>query len=150
MKADYFRIAYVMRNGGVYVDADECCLRPMASILADAAGTGIAAVRSGDLLGYLHNFFLAARPNSRPMALALDDATAAIHDAAREGSRPSIWEVTGPGLITRAVGRYLVERRDEGITSGDYLMPLKQYRSYVRNASELNYKQNALANWQLQ
>ena len=150
MKADYFRIAYLLRMGGVYVDADECCLRPMASILVEAAAAEITAVRSGDLLGYLHNFFLAAHPNSRPLALALDDATAVIHKAAREGVRPSIWEVTGPGLITRAVGRYLVERRENGLISGDYLIPLKQYRSYVRNASELGYKHDASANWQLQ
>ena len=148
MKADYFRIAYLYRCGGIYVDADERCLRPMGSLLSTAAVSDMAAVRSGDVMGYLHNFWLGARAGSRVLELALREADRAIL-AKGEGQPLSIWQATGPGLITRAVGQYLVEDGSAASCGGVYLLPFRQYRSFVATAGDLSYKTESDANWQL-
>ena len=148
MKADYFRIAYLYRRGGLYVDADERCLRPMGSLLSTAAVSEMAAVRSGDVMGYLHNFLLGARAGSRVLELALREADRAIL-AKEEGQALSIWHATGPGLITRAVGQYLVEDKSASSRADVYLLPFRQYRSFVATASDLSYKTESDANWQL-
>jgi mannosyltransferase OCH1-like enzyme len=37
-QADYFRFCALWVKGGVWVDADMCCLKPLSSLLADAPG----------------------------------------------------------------------------------------------------------------
>ncbi len=148
MKADYFRVAFLYKAGGIYVDADELCLQPMHDVVRASDDTEIIATLSGDVPGYLHNWFLGARPDSRVMKAAFEDATAGVRRDVQAGRKPDIWLATGPGLITRAVGRYLSEperRGDEALM----LMPLQQYRTLARTESSLAYKTNAAANWQL-
>ncbi len=147
MKADYFRIAYLYSVGGLYIDADERCMRPLGSLLAQAADVDLAAVRSGDLMGYLHNYFLGARPKSPVLRIALEEADRVIRLCHAEQRRPSIWQATGPGLITRAAAQHLARTRGQDCDL--MLLPLQQYRSFVRNAGDLQYKCEADANWQL-
>lgn len=149
MKADYFRVAFLLRSGGNYIDADELCLRPMDAILGAAGTADIVASLSGDVPGYLHNWYLGARAGSPVMRLAVDDASAAIARAAREGRKPDIWQVTGPGLITRAVGRYLTDEATPPPPGAAILMPLQQYRNFARTRSDLAYKRDGAANWNL-
>jgi mannosyltransferase OCH1-like enzyme len=147
MKADYFRVAFLYQAGGLYADADELCLRPLEHILVAAEEAEIVAVLSGDLPGYVHNFFLAARPRSRILRMALDDATAGIARALQSGQRISIWGGTGPGLITRAVGRFLATQPQAWEREDTLLLGRQQYASYVRTASQLAYKAQAENNW---
>ncbi len=149
MKADYFRIAFLYQAGGVYVDADELCLQPINDILAAAEHVEIIATLSGDVPGYLHNWFLGARPHSPVLGFALEDATVGVRRALQAGRKPDIWLVTGPGLITRAVGRYLARQDEHWNENNAVLMPLQQYRNLARTESGLSYKTKASANWQL-
>ncbi len=147
MKADYFRAAFLYHAGGVYADADELCLRPLGHVLAAAEEGEIVAVLSGDLPGYVHNFFLAARPRSRILRLALDDATRGIASALQAGQRPGIWGATGPGLITRAIGRFLATQPQAWEREDMLLLGRQQYASYARTESRLAYKSKAETNW---
>ncbi len=147
MKADYFRIGFLYHAGGVYADADELCIRPLGHILAAAEEGEIVAVLSGDLPGYVHNFFLGARPRSRILRWALDDATREIARTLQSGQRPGIWGVTGPGLITRAVGRFLATQPQSWEREDTLLLGRQQYASYAHTESRLAYKSRAENNW---
>lgn len=148
MKADYFRIAYLLQEGGIWVDADEVCLRAMPSLLHDAASSELTAPLSGDTPGYLHNFFLGARADSPIMRFAMVDAEQAIRRDIGEGRRPDIWQVTGPGLITRAAAAFLVATPNVAV-SEVITIPLQQYRVLARTNGDLAYKRRHNLNWQL-
>jgi tetratricopeptide (TPR) repeat protein len=148
MKADVFRVAYLAQEGGVWIDADEACLRPVPQLLVSAAESEATAALSGDVPAYLHNFFLGARAGSRVMLAAFEDAVAAVDTLARDGAQMDIWQVTGPGLITRMVGSHLT-KADAVHLAPVRLLALNHYRSFASNQPSLAYKRSPEANWQL-
>jgi mannosyltransferase OCH1-like enzyme len=147
MTADLFRLGFLHVCGGVYADADELCLRPMDSLLPDLAQAEIAAPLAGGFPGYIDNFFLAARAGGEVIGSVLQAAVADILQARRDGRRPDIWQVTGPGALTRGVGRYLVAGERSG--SEVALLPMQQYRGHVRTEGGLAYKREPAANWRV-
>jgi len=147
MKSDYFRLSYLYKNGGVYVDADDRCLVAIRPILANLATTNLIATVADDRFpGYIHNWFLAANPGSQVLRLALAQATSDIHDLEGRPRRPDIWETTGPGLITRCIAT-VCSRIGLDIDEQVRLMTLRQYRTFVRVQVNLPYKQSFDGNW---
>jgi tetratricopeptide (TPR) repeat protein len=101
LKSDVFRLAYLAREGGIYVDADDRCIEPVERLLP--AGARLVLCREG--LGMLDNSLLAAVPEHPVILLALDQAAASIN----RGDRDSIRLSTGPGLLTRSVAQVLAQ-----------------------------------------
>ena len=104
MKSDILRLAWLLRNGGVYSDADDRLQRSVAPLLESGAGL----VLYQEDIGSVGNNFIAAAPGHPVLALALEQAVAAVNN----GGKDLLWLATGPGLLTRCLGRYLAE--DEG------------------------------------
>ena len=100
-KADIFRLAWLAREGGVYVDADDRCIGHLSSVLQD--GTGLLAWQ--EHFGTLGNNFLAAAPGHPVLARALALAVEALN----RGDQDIPWLSTGPGLLTRAFAQVLAE-----------------------------------------
>jgi tetratricopeptide (TPR) repeat protein len=101
MKADLFRLAYLFFEGGYYLDADDRCTARLEGL--DAEGYELVVYQEN--LGTIGNNFLGVIPGHPAMAAAMDGAAAAIH----RGDADLLWLATGPGLVTRAVARYLAE-----------------------------------------
>ena len=151
MKSDFFRVAFLYKCGGVYTDADEVCKRPIESIFRAAHKAEIIAAVSGDIPGYIHNFFIAAKPYSEILRQALEGMVIAINAAREENRKLDIWQVTGPGMITRAVGRYLVspEMIMGDVKNRVILLSLSQYRSFSATNEKLAYKRTVAGNWRM-
>jgi tetratricopeptide (TPR) repeat protein len=106
-KADLFRLAWLVKAGGVYVDADDRCLAPLERILPPLAG--FAGYQEDH--GTLANNFLAARPGHPVTSLALELAVAAVN----RGDSDMIWLATGPGLLTRAFAQVWADGLDDAV-----------------------------------
>lgn len=101
MKADVFRLAYLARSGGFYVDADDRCLAPLRNI---DPGTVDLLLYQEENIGSTGNNFIGAAPGHPVIVSALEEAVAAVH----RGDSDILWLSTGPGLLTRKVAAYLV------------------------------------------
>jgi hypothetical protein len=101
MQADLFRLAFLYAEGGVYADADDRCLSPIAGLLPP--GVGFMAFHEEH--GTLGNNVMAASPLHPVTGRALRLAVEAV----LRGDDDMIWLATGPGLLTRAFAHRLAE-----------------------------------------
>ena len=143
MKSDFFRISYLSVHGGVYVDADEQCLRPLWPVVrALQAGATFVGALSSEPLPYVHSAFLAAPPGSSMFR----EAFRRLVEGIRAHPRPNIWDAAGPGLITRAVARIIADNQ----SGNEQVILLRpgQYTSFSK-CLNLEYKFTAKGNWRL-
>ena len=106
MKADIFRLAYLCREGGYYIDADDRCLAPLTSL--DVADRRLISYQED--YGTVGNNFMGASPAHPILEKALEHAVEAIN----RGDSDVVWLSTGPGLLSREVASYVAvdpERR---------------------------------------
>jgi Flp pilus assembly protein TadD len=147
MKSDFFRVAYLVTHGGIYVDADDRCVRPVAPLAAALTSNVFAACASADAAPYVLNGFLAARPQTRVMIAALEEMVRGIEVSVRAGRRADIWHATGPGLITRALARAMTDPSQPA--EPIVLLSLRHYRSFAATDESMAYKSTAAGNWRL-
>lgn len=101
-KADLFRLALLVAEGGVYADADDRCLRPLDDLLSHGANLVLAQ----ELFGCVGNHFIAAQKNHPVLKLALDTLVEALN----RGDNEIPWLLSGPGALTRAFAQWLVSQ----------------------------------------
>ena len=101
MRADIFRLAFLYRKGGIYVDADDRCQKSISPLLSGCA----SLVLYQEDLGSVGNNFIIAAPEHPVIKRALDKAVEAIN----QGACDLLWLATGPGLLTRAVCSFVAE-----------------------------------------
>ena len=145
MQSDIFRLAFLQAKGGIYIDADEECLRPLHDIQAAMQEVEFAAWLAPETPPYVYNGFLAARAGCPLVAWALGEAVRGVTVALEKGGRIDIWQLTGPGLMTRAVGRFVVQ---PGFRRRAMLLTDQEYRAFGAT-KDLAYKETKEGNWRL-
>ncbi|MCB8881881.1 tetratricopeptide repeat protein [Acidisoma cellulosilytica] len=93
-RADLFRLAVLVLDGGIWADMDDRCLKPVGQLFRPAD----LAVFWQERSGHICNNFMAAAPNHPILRRALVTAVTAIN----RGDHDKVWMLTGPGLITRS------------------------------------------------
>lgn len=99
--ADFLRLCCLRHYGGLYADADDRLYGQLSALLP--AEVGMVCFR--EPFDILANNVIAAAPEHPAIVLASEMAAEALlsHD------NDNTWSKTGPGLLTRAIARYLVE-----------------------------------------
>ena len=134
-KADVFRLASLLVNGGYYVDADDGCLASVERIVPP----GCALILYQEEYGTIANNFIGVAPGHPVMRLALETAVRAIN----RGDSDFVWLATGPGLLTRAFVQHLLQSDRQGSTGRNRIVVLDrgELHKAVAVHCRLAYKQ---------
>src|SRR5262249_33653932 len=98
---------------------------------------GASLVAYQENYGTIANNILAASPRHPVITRALALATEAVN----RGDRDGIWLSTGPGLITRALGQLLAQRKWDGWRRSAIVYELWEIQRMVEINCPLPYKQ---------
>ncbi|WP_297444037.1 glycosyltransferase family 32 protein, partial [Acidocella sp.] len=133
-RADLFRLAWLYKAGGIYADADDLCLAPLASVLPASADM----VLYQEEYGTVGNNFIATAPNNPMMKYALDQAVIAIN----RGDADILWLATGPGLLTRALAQQIYTQG--AVPRGLAVMQRHELNQAVAPHCKVRYKKTPL------
>jgi mannosyltransferase OCH1-like enzyme len=164
MQADYFRLCYVLVEGGFYVDADDVCvgtdigwltedgrlkLQPLCYDIATGAMVKPAVFLRTDAydpswIFYFNNNPLIASPRHPVIEHALSQATRLLQQAS-EDELPEIQMATGPGNISKSI--FDLGTRGNGDIESN-IVALGDWDSLVVSKWPLSYRGDA-RNWRL-
>lgn len=113
-KADILRLAVLVRDGGLWADMDDRCLRPLEGFVKP----GIRALFWQEPSGHIGNNVMAAEPDHPLLMRALVLAANAVN----RGDRDKVWMLTGPGLLTRA---FVLAMAEAGFAWRDWLKTVR-------------------------
>jgi mannosyltransferase OCH1-like enzyme len=139
IRADIFRLAVLLAEGGVYLDADDRCTQSLETLMPAEA----EAVFYQEQTGSIGNNFLSAVPRHPLIETALDQAVQAV----LEGAGESTWLSTGPGLMSRVVAAAIA--RNPALRASPLLriVPLWAFRATVQPCRAVAYKRS-VRHWQ--
>ncbi|MBH0236202.1 tetratricopeptide repeat protein [Methylobrevis albus] len=133
-ESDYFRLCYLMLEGGLYADCDDWLTGDAEALAGGSPGLTVMLEPRGTIG---NNLIVAA-----PRHPVLVWAAAAARRALLERHNDSTWTKTGPGLLTRAVAHYLT-RSDAAGTPPDVAIPHRwQLAAHVSFHVPLPYKRS--------
>lgn len=164
MQSDYFRLCYLLVEGGCYVDADDVCLSVDISSLFDdgrlklqplcydvALETMVepsiflcADAQNPNWIFYFNNNPIVACKQHPIIAHSLARATALL-ELADDGVLPEIQATTGPGNISKSIFEYVTTL---GSQSEDDVVVLKNWNSIAVSRWPLSHREDA-RNWRL-
>lgn len=134
MKADLFRLAWLVTSGGCYADADDRCIAALDEFIPSE----VELVVSQEPFGAIANNFMVALPHDPIISLALSCAVTSII----RGDQDLLWLCTGPGLLSRCFAKVLSESEYEMMSNLNRIVvfsPAELARVVSANCS-LGYK----------
>ena len=148
MRSDFFRIAFLAAEGGVYVDADEECRSPLSTLLDSHSSKKLFLFLAPDDFFVNNNFIAVARGNTT-LIRVLDRALERLEVAAGQGIRPDIWTTTGPGQVTRVIAEKMLSVDDDfhSFTNETAFLYWDERKKYLGERPGLAYKQTTVGNW---
>ena len=161
MRCDYFRLCYILKSGGFYVDADDMLTEGRWSTLYEDARLKLQPlcydVPSGTMapklelwdpdipavgrIFYVNNNPLIAPPGHPILRKALERATAALLNG---GTHRGIQSTTGPGNLTAALAAHARELALAGLPQDFELM--RHWDRVAETRWELSYRADE-RNW---
>ena len=150
-KADLFRLAYLYRLGGFYVDADEVCDRSLDPVFQTGSVTEIYSFSRG-LPSCVNNWFIGTVGGTRIVERALDHCLRNIDSTMRHGRKSGVWVLTGPGALTFSILDIFCDPREYAGSGNPFrdcvLIEEGEYRRMF-SAPPMEYKSTKAGNWRL-
>jgi len=98
-KSDFFRVAYLFDQGGIYLDADEAAVRPLSRYIQRNAFDLVLRYTQAEV-SCVDNCFIAVRPRMLLLQRVLDHILGNLESMVRHGMPTNVWVLTGPGVWT--------------------------------------------------
>ncbi len=150
-KADFFRLAYLYKLGGFYVDADEVCDRSLDPVFQTGGITEIYSFSRG-LPSCVNNWFIGTVGGTRIVERALDHCICNIDSTVRHGRKSGVWVLTGPGALTFSILDIFCDPMEYRGSRNPFgtcvLIDEPEYRKLF-SAPPMEYKATKAGNWRL-
>ena len=164
MRSDYFRLCFIMRRGGIYVDADDAyeggdlsfllrdgrlklqplCYEISSDSMADPTDYSAKHPDSPDLIFYVNNNPIIAPPRHPLILMALERSTEIL--LADGVAATDVQSTTGPGNLTACLVRHAIESELAGVDRDFVLLP--SWNSMAVSRWPLEYRSDK-RNWRL-
>ncbi|MBB93269.1 MAG: mannosyltransferase [Rhodobacteraceae bacterium] len=120
-KADYWRVLMLMKNGGVYLDADANFVWPPSSSIRADEDELFLRMRDGEIT----NYFLACAPGNRYMTAIEAEIRANI----AAGTEKNVYLMTGPTAMLPALadGKFIAKSYRTVCHQGQFMNERLQY-----------------------
>ncbi|EUK17693.1 glycosyltransferase family 32 protein [Commensalibacter papalotli (ex Servin-Garciduenas et al. 2014)] len=147
MKSDFFRICYLAKMGGIYIDVDINCFKSLEEIFKFYEFDCFLFYTKGKPC-CIDNDFIACKANNPIISAVLDKIK---ENLTIKRSFSSVWECTGPGAVSMAILELLMQdilqddqenRSLEGLRLAPHKFALRAY-----SHQELEYKKTTEGNW---
>ena len=135
-EADFMRLCILARRGGVWADADDRLHGDLNALLAGHAGLVVFREPIGSVIA--NNVIVAA-----PGHPAIRQAAVWVAEALLQRANETVWLQSGPGLLTRAVGQFLVTKGSAGARGGIRISGQEELRRQVAIHNRLPHKSTA-------
>ena len=163
MKSDYFRLCYIYKKGGCYIDADDVYLgSPIEHLFSDGrlkiqplcydvstnemvppSTFTKPGANASSWIFYLNNNPLICVKQHPIIERALATATEAL-EVCLDGELPEIQSTTGPGNLTKSIFDLTIEKGD----TDQALLVLCAWEDVATSRWPLSYRQDT-RNWRL-
>lgn len=165
MRSDYFRLCFIMVNGGIYVDADDVyegvnfescfydkkiklkplCYNSLTDSMVKISDFIVAPRDSQELIFYVNNNPIIAPSNNPIICMALERATQILLNQIIS-DKQDVQSTTGPGNLTICLVRHAIETDRNGIDR-DFTL-LTDWDEVCLSQWPLEYRQDK-RNWRL-
>lgn len=132
VRADLFRLAVLLRVGGLYVDIDDWCRAALHPLLPVDA----RLVLHQEELGSVGNNFIAVEPGHPFIEACLEEAVEGV----LHGSGEMTWFLTGPGLFTRVLAAQIAAMPSPSVPSGTLIWPRHVLSQKLAKQRPMAYK----------
>ncbi len=149
-KADFFRLAYLHRQGGFYIDADEVCDQPLDGCFRTGNVEQVYTFSRG-LPSCVNNWFIGTAPGTRIIERTLHNCIGNITSVARHGRQSNVWVLTGPGVLSFSILDLFCQPAEHGDGHAFGRTVLLEEGEYRRlfDAPPMQYKNDKDGNWRL-
>ena len=133
-ESDFLRLCLLLSHGGIYADADDLLIGHPDDIVAE--GRGLVLFR--EPFGAIANNLICAPPR-HPV---IGSAAAMAKDALLRRDNDSPWSKTGPGLLTRATARWILDDPESTVLDLT-VVPQSRMRRHIHPHVDVSYKGTA-------
>lgn len=131
-ESDFLRLCLIYKFGGLYVDADDMVIGDIGTFAR--LGSGLLVTR--EPIGAAANNVLAAPPGHPALRIAIEMTMRSLMAYENDGA----WLKTGPGMLTRAIARYITQTDAEAVRAGLTILDANTLRRFVQPHIRLPYK----------
>ena len=140
MQADFFRLAYLNKYGGIYADADDMCLHGLEDILT------CELVIPQEDFATIGNNFIGAIAGHEAIKIAFES----VQQNLLEYNNENAWFRSGPAILTNSMAKYMSEFviSDESLPCIKVLS-ISELRTLINQHMPLAYKRTNKS-WSMQ
>jgi phosphoribosyl-AMP cyclohydrolase len=132
-QSDYFQLCLLAKLGGVWASPSECLYGDFAELLKTGSELTVIREPNGGAIG---SSFIAARALHPAVVTAAKIAQAALLSRSREDA----WNKTGSGVLTRAIGKYLLDCKSDDKPVAMNVLSHPEYAMHVSTQNPIRFK----------
>lgn len=133
-ESDFFRLCFLMLNGGLYADSDDRLISDIDELLNRSSGLTVTLERYGKVGS---NIIIAPAKHPAIVWAAVSAKTSLL-----QRDNDSTWSKAGPGLLTRSIAKYIQRNHDAKTRPNLSIIQRYKFGEFIQFHTPLPYKRS--------